>query len=315
MLLVAMPPEVPELLLVQAFFDGGRLTPARFSSAPQLEETLRSLWEAGRKAWPQVELAPASFVRHLCACLPHDGDSTRLASVHATDLYLACACALGDPEALARFDRHFLPVAAEVLLRNGADTTWVDEVQQVLRQKLFVGRESRAPRIAEYSGVGPLKSWVRATAVRAATDLRRGEDRAVPLQEGELAEMELLTADPELEFLKSRYRRELKEAFALALQALPDRDLNVLRFYLVDGLNIDKIGQLYGTHRATAARWIAGAREFLLDESRRILGERLRVTPEEFNSLVRLVRSNLDLSIMRFLRERSPAPEFGARRA
>jgi RNA polymerase sigma-70 factor, ECF subfamily len=283
--------------------------------AAELSQVRRSLWEAGRKTWPQVELALESFVQHLCACLPQEGDSARLASVHAADLYLACACALGDPEALAHFDLHFLPVAAEVLMRNGADATWVDEVQQVLRQKLFVGREGRAPRIAEYSGVGPLKSWVRATAVRAASDLRRGEDRTVPLQEGEFAEIELLTADPELEFLKSRYRRELKEAFALALQALSDRDLNVLRFYLVDGLNIDKIGQLYGTHRATAARWIAGARELLLEESRRILGERLRVTPEEFNSLVRLVRSNLDLSIMRFLKERSPAPESSVRRS
>ncbi|HEX8703028.1 MAG TPA: hypothetical protein VF815_29595 [Myxococcaceae bacterium] len=296
----------PEFPLTRAFLEEGPLAPERFSEAPRLEETLRSLWEAGARAWPGVVVAPERFVRHLAAHLAPAGDASRLEALHATDLYLACACALGDAEALTQFDRHLMPVVAEVLKPQGANAAWVDDVGQVLRQKLFLGTAQGAPKIAHYSGLAPLKSWVRAVVARTARDLRRGQGHTVPLQEHELGELDLLTADPELVSLKNRYRRELKEAFVVALQALPDRDLNVLRFHLVEGLNIDRIGLIYGTHRATVARWIAAARTRLLEETRRILGERLLLGPTELDSILRLIRSELDLSVMRYLKQRPP---------
>jgi RNA polymerase sigma-70 factor (ECF subfamily) len=299
-----MPLEDSQFPLCQAFFEGARQEPSRFPASPRLEELLRTLWETGRNAWPGIELPPPHFARHLGARLTAGADEARLASVLAADLYLACACAAGNPEALRQFERHLLPVSAEAILRTGADQAWVDEVQQLLRQKLFVGSKDSPPKVGDYSGVGPLRSWVRAAAMRTATDLRRGEKHTVPYEQEQLEELDLLTADPELELLKSRHRRELKEAFAQAIASLSDREVTVLRFYLVDGLNIDRIGQLYGTHRATAARWIAGARTRLLDETRRILGERLRLTNGELDSLIRLVRSNLDLSIVRHLKQR-----------
>jgi RNA polymerase sigma-70 factor (ECF subfamily) len=301
-----MLPDAREFPLSRAFLEGGPLDPARFPESPQLEELLHSLWQKGERAWPGVRLDPESFVRHLGARLGPSGDGARLASTHTADLYLACACARAIPEALASFDRHVLPLVSEMLRREGGDATWADEVQQVLRQKLFVGGARSEPKIAEYSGVGSLGKWLRAVAVRTASVMRRGEERLVPFEEHEFAEMELLTADPELEFLKTRYRIELKKAFAQALQTLSDRELTVLRFHLVDGLNIDKIGVLYGTHRATVARWIAGARTRLLEETRRLLGEWLGLTVEELDNLIRLIRSNLDLSIVRQLKQRPP---------
>lgn len=299
-----MLPEAPEPSLREAFFESGQQEPSRFPEPERLEELLHTLWETGRHAWPEVQLPPWRFAGHLGSRLASGADMARLAAVHVADLYLACACAYGEPKALETFERHLLPVATEALLRGGPDRAWVDEVLQVLRQKLFLGSEDSLPKVGDYSGLGPLRSWVRAAAVRTATDLRRAEPRTVPYAQPELEELDLLTTDPELEFLKSRHRREVKEAFTRAIEALSDRELNVLRFYLVDGLNIDRIGQLYGTHRATAARWIAAARARLLEESRRILGERLRMTQGELDSLIRLVRSNLDLSIVRHLKQR-----------
>ena len=60
------------------------------------------------------------------------------------------------------------------LTRLGREPMFVDEVRQVLRTKLLVG-DGAPPKIADYSGRGPLDGWVRAAAVRAAIDLKRRE--------------------------------------------------------------------------------------------------------------------------------------------
>jgi RNA polymerase sigma-70 factor (ECF subfamily) len=72
--------------------------------------------------------------------------------------------------------------------------------------------------------------------------------------------------------------------------------------HFVDGLTIDEIGALYQVHRATAARWISGARNTLLADTRARLTARLALTPSQFDSLMRLVRSELDLSLQRLVR-------------
>ena len=61
-------------------------------------------------------------------------------------------------------------------------------------------------------------------------------------------------------------------------------------------MNIDKLGVMFQIHRATAARWLHSAREAVFTETRRLLQERLRLSPGEFDSLVRVLRSQLDLS-------------------
>lgn len=45
------------------------------------------------------------------------------------------------------------------------------------------------------------------------------------------------------------------------------------------------------------SRWLAAARESIFDETRRLMSQRLRLRPEEFESLVRVLRSQLDLSL------------------
>jgi RNA polymerase sigma-70 factor (ECF subfamily) len=59
---------------------------------------------------------------------------------------------------------------------------------------------------------------------------------------------------------------------------------------------------MHGVHRATSARWLKRVREQLYQETRRGLMARLRLTPSEFESALRLVRSQLDVSIVRHLK-------------
>jgi RNA polymerase sigma factor (sigma-70 family) len=100
-----------------------------------------------------------------------------------------------------------------------------------------------------------------------------------------------------LALMRHRYAGPFRAAFEDALRGLAPEDRAVFRMYLVDGLNIEQIGRVQRVHRATVARWIQRAREELFEESRRLLRERLRVNTAEFQSLVRLCRSHLDVSI------------------
>lgn len=271
---------------------------------PELEATLRGMLEAGQRAWPKLHVEPAAFIRHLAERLPREGSAEEaLSGIQAEHLYLACACALGMPAALAEFDRVFLPYAAKAVARMKELGIAEEEVQQALRQKLFIG-PSGTGKIADYSGRGALGAWVRAAAVRTALNLRRSQKEKIQDGAGDAAELELPSSDPELAFFKRHYREQFQAAFREAMRGLSDRDIAVLRLNMVDGLNIDRIGVMYRTHRSTVARWIARAREQLLHETRRILTERLALPAAELDSVMRLVHSQLDVSINGFLRER-----------
>ena len=84
------------------------------------------------------------------------------------------------------------------------------------------------------------------------------------------------------------------------------RQRNLLRLQVLHGCNIDDIAGLYRVHRATAARWLETVRNTLFTSTRACMIKRLRVPKEEFLSIMRLIRSQLDISLVHAL---SPAVE------
>jgi RNA polymerase sigma-70 factor (ECF subfamily) len=86
-----------------------------------------------------------------------------------------------------------------------------------------------------------------------------------------------------------------------ALARLDARSRALLRYQLIDGWSIDQVGKLYGVHRATAARWLADARQVLGDAIRSELATRLQISTHEVDSIVRLVQSRVDMSLDRLL--------------
>ena len=68
-------------------------------------------------------------------------------------------------------------------------------------------------------------------------------------------------------------------------------------------MNIDQIGVLYGVHRTTVARWRVQARKVLLKETRRIFREDYRLSGRSFESAMRLIQSELDVSLPRLLEQ------------
>ena len=212
---------------------------------------------------------------------------------HASDLALARACADGDRAALAELERRLAGDLAGALSRIGLTRAEIDEVGQIVRERLLVARDGRPPKIIEYAGRGPLMGRLRAVVVRAGIDLRR--QRRNDLDDEPLLEATAATDDPATEALRARYADAFRIAFVDAVRALSPDERNALRLNVVDGLNIEQIGTVFGVHRATVARWIARARETVADETRRLLQERLGLHEGEVESLVRLCRSRIEI--------------------
>lgn len=263
-----------------------------------------ALLAAARRQHPELLVEAAEFARHLAAIRARTGVEAAQLATHAGDLYLACACTIGDPAALARFEAQCLPAARAAIGRIDGQPQFVAEVAQDLRERLLVRDDSGGPpRIARYDGRGPLLSWVRTAAVRLALDRLREQQRSVE----QPADEEALCAAvddqaPEEGLIRRHYREHFHKAFAAALLALSARERTILRLQLLDGLTEEQIGIMYGAHRVTIARWLGRARRQLLDETRRQLAEMLGLGPGQLESVTGLVPSRLDLSLSRLLR-------------
>jgi len=257
---------------------------------------LTRLVDAGRRAWPDIEVPRARFERHLAACVADaDDPAAALQSLEVADLYLAFACAEGDPAAIRELDRRFI---AKIAAPGGAMAA--DELRQQLRARLLVGSDGRPPPIAGYRGRGPLGAWLRVTAARLIVNHRQAGKSTGPLD----ARAPLRTAapDPELEYLKRRYGREFEQVFEATLKALPSREASLLRMFALEGMTTKEIGALYRVSDRTVQRWLADIRSKIVDDVHAELAARLKASPSEIGSLYNLVRSQLDVSLPKYFR-------------
>jgi RNA polymerase sigma-70 factor (ECF subfamily) len=270
--------------------DGANVTVAA------LDEELVRLHEMGRAAWPEIALAPERFAEFVAT---HATSSRALPSLHAADVYLACACIAGDAAALRAFEALLAEVGRK-LRRLARDPEVLADAQQRVRQVLVRVGE-RPPVLADYSGRGALGGWLRIVLGRELVRLGRREGRQPRLDTGEAALIVDGEDDPETAYLKRHYQGQFKEAFAKAMSQLLDEDRRALRYAIVERLSIDEIAKLEGVHRATAARDVARARARLTEETRRVLQERLAVEAGQLDSILRLVGSEVDVSVRRLL--------------
>jgi RNA polymerase sigma-70 factor (ECF subfamily) len=259
---------------------------------------MEAILQAARATWPEVELGLDVFTAYVMERAP-DGMACNaaLGSLNTCDLYLACACARGDAAALAVFERRCLGVLDDVLRRmSGVDSDLVEDVKQQLRKKLFVADAGR-PKILEFSGRGELRRWVRVLGVREALGLLRRARRETRDDDALAERVGAAIADPELAYFQKRYQHEFANAFAAALQCMSDRERLLLRQYFVDGLTVDELGALFRVHRATAARQLARAQVKLTEQILAALVRVLDVSATELDSILRLIRSGLELRL------------------
>jgi RNA polymerase sigma-70 factor, ECF subfamily len=283
--------------LCSTFFEDAKLAAfARDEDA--LEAVLASLYETAREGEPSVDLPATTFVRALARRVPPGATSLDgLFDLRLSDLYLACACAEGNPRAIAEFERRYLanvPSSAEA-----CRAVPPSDLITALREKLFVGAN---PKIAEYSGRGELASWLRVVALRTALNLARSSWREVALEEDTLVGARLASDDPEIQHLKTRYRQAFSEAFHAAFTGLTRRERTMLRCHYVDRMTMQQIADMQSVHRITVQRWMDRARSTLAAQTRRHLVAKLRLSEGELDSIMRLIGSQLDASLRSYAR-------------
>ena len=280
------------------------LRPELANREDALKKALREVAERG-SGGAAFELDPSELARHVALCVADAGDvEAALQGLHAEDLALAFGCAQGDPVAVAQFRERFEPDAVRVVAKYPVLTPDRADVVQDILARLLVARADAPPRIGDYRGSGPLQGWFRVAALRLTMDRIRALDR------------KRLETQPEPEAkagpttpLRSIEDRYVQQAFGDAIrtsveQAFTDlsaRERNLLRHSVLQGLTIDQIAPIYGVHRATAARWLDRARSSLADAARKRLVDRHGIAASEVLSVMRCVRSQVDLSVSRLL--------------
>jgi RNA polymerase sigma-70 factor (ECF subfamily) len=277
------------------------------AEAPEdLENALAAHLDVAKTAWPGVALDPVEFVVYVGARLEAHASLAdaveKIGRLHLGDLTLACACAKGDRSAVGAFEGLLADLSPH--LRKVCSADDADEVRQILRERMLVrAGDDDGPRILKYGGRGPLAGWLRVSAVRAARDLKRGRG-ALPAIEASDA-LDLSDGgpplDPELAVIKARYGQHFRAVLREVLAQLPDREKNILAMSVIEGLSTDAIGALYRVNGSTVRRWLAQARTLVLDEVRSKLRSTLNLPATELDSLMGVVRSQLDLNVSQLL--------------
>jgi len=261
----------------------------------------QEMLDSAQDAWPELRIDPAQIIEFIAQRLAGPDLDAALATAPAADLVLAAACMAQEPTAHAAFEAVLTEVdAAGSSTRSPPDL--VDDVKQVIRVQLLVAKGDKPPGIVGYRGKGPLRGWVRITATRELIRHQRKAARERP-SERPLDEALGDAGDPLLSHLKSEYRTEFATALREAITELDAETRTLLRQQIVDQLSIDEIGAAFGVHRATAARWLLRARGALVTATRGRLAARLKLSVEEIDSVIRLVQSQLDASVVRYLRD------------
>lgn len=304
--------------LVATFVESAppELRPA-LAGISELGARLTALLDTGQASWPQLAVDPLELVRFVARQLVAQlGGSAATVATIATiedaaelleglrpaDLYLACACTTNDPAAIHAFERGYMSEVDHALARMHIDGSRLADVKQLVRQRLFVSQGGAPGKISEYGGRGDLRRWVRSVAVRTClNDLRKGKREVLADDETLIARHAIPVDDPEVTYMKRTYAAEFRAAFSAALAGADAREQTLLRYHHVDGLNIDEIGAIYRVHRVTAFRWLEKAKERLVRLTLEDLRNRLRLSPRELDSVLRMIRSQVNLSLVRHL--------------
>jgi RNA polymerase sigma-70 factor, ECF subfamily len=254
-------------------------------------------FEIGRSTWPGIELPRETFMAFAAArANTWKGNAER-----AADLYLACACVEKVPAAVAEFLSTFgerIPLYLKRLARN---SDVVAEVRQILVTRCIVGDAEHPPALTGYSATGSLEGWLRATAVREALALNRQSDRSTGDVEAAL-EAQVPWVDREISLFKQIYREPVTRAFAAACSKIDAQDRAVLRLHYVEGVTTAGLATMLGVSRATLIRRLASAREALVRCVKAELRNAAGVADQDFDSVLRLVQSQLDLRLSMILR-------------
>lgn len=298
--------------LVEIFLANTPASAAAPGDRSALERLLAQAFETAHARWPGLALTAAQFMRHVAERLPPAAGPGQpleqvLEGLHLSDLYLACACALGVPGGAETLEREHLAKVPTILRLHRHSPELIDDVCQKLREKLILHAH-----IATYTGEGKLGSWVEVIAKRMANQ----EARPAASGSSGLSKIVEAVASPgdlEKDILKKDLLAELQSALRAAGSTLSEEQHQLLKFHYRNGLSEAKLAALFNTSQPTISRRLKAARQAILEETKRLLRERLRLADKDFDSFIADVQSRwLDLSLSQLFGgpdESTPTPQ------
>jgi RNA polymerase sigma-70 factor (ECF subfamily) len=286
-------------------FLAGLTAPARAAFGPPVHAAIGALLDErladARTAWSTIAVDAAVFAGELARRLGDTASPETLEACRTADVYLAIAACNGNVEA-TRTISDLLGREIEFAARDTRATPDQGaDVKAELHRILFTGEPERSAAMRDFAGRGDLRGYLKVLAVRQLVRAVQKGRRESPREEEALFALLAPGSDPELSILRARYHDRVESAMRVAVGKLEERSRAVLRYQLVDGWSIDRVGALYGVHRATAARWVTAAREELGTLIRAEVANQLAIPVDEVDSIVRLVQSRIDVSFERLI--------------
>jgi RNA polymerase sigma-70 factor (ECF subfamily) len=258
---------------------------------PNWDHAATGVWEAGRRAWPALELALPDFLGFASRERPWPDLSDELGA----DLYLAACCAFDTPGALQAFRTRMFPVVAHEARPYDGSLPFAEEVYQRLSEVMFVGGPDGLPKIRQYGGEGPLTKYIATAARRVA--LRMATKSARFQGEEALVEHFSQIHSQETAILKLQHRDLFNRALAIGLRALSDRERLILRLNLNHRVSTTKLAAMYSVTQPTISRWIQRAARTIFKTVKELVCDELEIDTRELQSLLFLVRSQIEISI------------------
>lgn len=285
--------------LVRAFREAvGSAVAAVPRDETALAKLLASFYARGREAYPRIVLDEGVFGRHLARCAS-DARARSLADVPAADIYLACACAARVRGAAPAFERKFGPVIRRAVSRVLSTPDERQEAEQRVWDHIFVEEARVTPRITNYLGQGPLENWVSVAAMRVAVSFVRAESAERRLRAKVVADTSVV--DGETTSMKEQVREAFEAAVSEALARLKPRERLILKLHVVSGMTLEAISKSLDVSRQAVSKTFSRTREGILGAVETSLKRRLKLSKKELSSVLRLVASQLDVSISRIL--------------
>jgi RNA polymerase sigma-70 factor len=274
-------------------------------AAQAIDLLLGELTDAAEAQWSDFRLDRSAFAKRLMAAVEdEDGDpAVMLRRVHVVDLYLAFACEQRIPAALGAFAAMYLSSTDQYLRPLGNSGVRAEDVRRELEDTLLFGRTKAPSRIGQYRGHGPLRSFVTTVARNIALTMLR------PRRENLISDFTGLASQlsAPIESLRgnstARYETIVHDAVRSALLALDRRQRTIVRLHLVRGATFTQIGRMLKVHQSTVSRSFEAALRTLYARIRHDLRDLHGLSDSEMRSIIRDVRSRIDVTWSRISRE------------
>jgi RNA polymerase sigma-70 factor (ECF subfamily) len=265
------------------------------SGHPQrLQRALDRLWDSACPAWPSLKPDRKAFEGYLFERVSPSATDEDIGRLCGADLLIVFACLERLPGAVDQFLSAFGPALAQQIRSIESRAEVSDEMLQELLARIFLpASPDGQPRIAAYSGRGPLRVWLKLAARRLALNARRNSDRLQLSESAGDRALSRITLDMEMSFIRGQYEFPFREAIRSGFKRLQPDQRTVLRLHYREGLSSSGLAIALRTSRPTAHRRLAAAREALVTHVRDELQRQLRVGPEKLEGLLELLSTNM----------------------